>query len=58
MYLTIKETCEYLKMGKTMLGRLIKEKEIPVTRIGNKMIRIDTEDIAKYMIKLKDITKP
>ena len=47
---TIKETCEYLKIGKSTLYRFINEGEIKPCRIG-RSVRFNPDKIRKFAYK-------
>lgn len=48
--ITVKELCEILGIGSTLAYRMLKLKEIPSTKIGNKIV-IRKEDVEKYIRK-------
>jgi excisionase family DNA binding protein len=50
-YLTIKETCEYLKVSKSWFGRHYK-KHFPFTTLGRKVLFLRS-DIDEYMQSIR-----
>jgi excisionase family DNA binding protein len=50
-HLTIAETCERLKIGRTRLYALLNAGEIPAIKIG-RLTRIREEDVAAYAERL------
>jgi excisionase family DNA binding protein len=44
------QACEFLGISKTMLEKLMRNKEIPVHRIG-KLAKFDKEELREWLLK-------
>lgn len=49
MYLTVKQAAERLQVSTKTISRRIEDGSIPVIRLGNKTIRIDENELQRYI---------
>ena len=52
----VKDLCEYLKLGKSKIYKMVEDKKIPHVRLGSYSIRFIREEIDKWL-EAKQIDK-
>lgn len=57
MYVTVKEACNMLKVGKTYLYRQIKEGKLKAVHLSTTKFIIDTRDIEDFITSIKNPEK-
>lgn len=47
--LTVREACERLKVSRSHFYRMVREKQLPVVKLGERMTRVNSADLDQWV---------
>lgn len=47
--MTIEEVCDYLQIGRSTFDQLVKDRELPVIRVSEKILRVKFEALQAWL---------